>query len=200
MKLLNWVLLLALLFALPMGVNAANTYYKFWQSPRDYEPVVLKVAHIPGIDDTRIDRLYIYSYNADADTWRQIPFQFDKSNGGNTFRAAVPDDKFWSEDEIIIMARDLGDLIHGRMCLRIGILAPETHEVGQRHNALWSKEVLLKLGMDVSLVEDLGQALVGCHGIDGIDLLQDDRRDQPAGQGERGVGQGHSCAGERGNL
>ncbi len=107
-KIRSLILFISLL-AIISSVTAKDDAYKFWQSPRDYEPVVLMVANVPGLNDLPVDELFIYRYDAATDSWQQIPYQVDKYNGKGTFRAPQVGEKIYEQDQCIIMARDLGD-------------------------------------------------------------------------------------------
>ncbi|MBN2008128.1 T9SS type A sorting domain-containing protein [candidate division KSB1 bacterium] len=103
-------LLITIFIISMMAVIAhADTHYKTWQNPRDYEPLVLKTDNVPGIANMMLDQLFVYSYNSRVRRWTQIPFQIDKYYGKGRFRAPLPGETFGADDELIIMARDLGN-------------------------------------------------------------------------------------------
>lgn len=88
------------------------------QINRPYEPIVLTGDTLDYFSYYEISRLAVYAYDATADTWRMIPFQIDEVDS-----SVAEEDKYFSaepdslsggvldfDDELVFMARDLGDL------------------------------------------------------------------------------------------
>ena len=110
------IVLAILMICVLSSTGIADTHYKTWQSPRDYEPIIFNVENIPELSRLPLDQLYVYTNNSRIRRWTQIPFQIDKYYGKGRFRAAVPGEIFGDDDELIIMARDLGNKAPSASC------------------------------------------------------------------------------------
>lgn len=87
------------------------------QINRPYEPIVLTGDTLSHFSNYEIQYLYLYAYDADLKSWKMIPFQVDEIDS-----SAKEDEKYFEpekdsllsgvldfDDEIVFMARDLGD-------------------------------------------------------------------------------------------
>jgi pimeloyl-ACP methyl ester carboxylesterase len=81
----------------------------------EIEPVVLKGAEIPELQNAPIQKIFAYAYHAN-DGWRQIPLQIDKMTAAGHY---VEDSRttLGANDEIVVMARDLGEVPPGNVLL-----------------------------------------------------------------------------------
>lgn len=92
---------------------ANNTNYKLWNSPRDLEPVVLKGVKLGSFLGKPLSQIYAYSYSQSEDKWTQIPLQIDEIDEGTSVFDTTPDYVLAENDELIFMARDMGDQAPG---------------------------------------------------------------------------------------
>ena len=96
---------------------------------REWQPIVLPCYSIPEIDSVQVENIHLYAYNATSDTWSKMPFQIDEKtfgpnplNESDTIWVYFPemwasdstlptqhDGLFHDHDELVFMARDLGD-------------------------------------------------------------------------------------------
>ena len=82
---------------------------------RPYEPIVLKGDTFSQFSNYQIKFLYVYAYDANLNTWKMIPFQFDEVNSktADSLKYFVPEDSlaglFDLDDELVFMLGDLGD-------------------------------------------------------------------------------------------
>ena len=85
------------------------------QINRPYEPFVLTGDTLPQFSNLDIQYLYLYAYDANADSWQMIPFQIDEVNPevNDSLKYFVPEDSLGgvmdSDDEIVFILGDLGD-------------------------------------------------------------------------------------------
>ncbi len=87
----------------------SNAFAQYWNNARDYEPIVITGNDMPEFVHTNISDLYVYSYNASESAWNQIPFQFDEKDQSNDFLDEKKNGLFNFNDELIFMAKDMGD-------------------------------------------------------------------------------------------
>lgn len=82
---------------------------------RTVEPIVLSAKTLPDRDDlldgVALENIVLYSYNAAATTWTQIPVQIDEYNTafGDNMQYFHPDAFFGEMDELVFMAAESGD-------------------------------------------------------------------------------------------
>ncbi len=74
---------------------------------RDLEPVVIKGADIASLIGTPVQHLFIYTYTG-TDWGGQIPFQVDEVTASGSY-TTTEDGLLDANDEIVFMAKDLGD-------------------------------------------------------------------------------------------
>jgi acetyl esterase/lipase len=90
---------------------------------RGTDPVVIAGATVTAMVGLPTDELFVYAYDAGA--WRQIPSQVDELAAAGTY-VATEDGRMDENDEIVFMAKDLGDrmastlLITGSLSLGTG--------------------------------------------------------------------------------
>jgi hypothetical protein len=73
---------------------------------RDLEPVIVPGADVPLLLGEPLETLFVYAYR--GGNWEQIPFQIDRVIAG--IYTSTVDGVLRPEDEVVFMARDLGDL------------------------------------------------------------------------------------------
>ncbi len=88
---------------------------------RIYEPVVVRGDALEPFYDVPISEIFMYAYNDSAKTWAMMPFQIDEmifaedpfkpgQPGAMQDFYSIPDDGLLDfRDELVFMARDLGD-------------------------------------------------------------------------------------------
>ncbi len=81
---------------------------------RDLEPVIVQGDAVPNFASARVGQngeLFLYAYRANGDVWEQIPFQFDERDASNNYFNRNGDETVGldANDELIFMARDVGD-------------------------------------------------------------------------------------------
>ena len=101
------IILLVLISSVPFV--KAGAIEGRWNNPRDLDPVIISGPDILGMSGVSINELYVYAYNASENTWRPIPFQFDEKDNTANFWLANPDGFFNGNDELVFMAKDMGD-------------------------------------------------------------------------------------------
>jgi hypothetical protein len=73
---------------------------------RDLEPVVVKGFQASAFSGASVDDLFVYTFNGNTLSG-QIPFQVDEVSAGSY---VTTEDGLWdADDEIVVMAKDLGD-------------------------------------------------------------------------------------------
>lgn len=82
---------------------------------RGLDPVVLKGENFPGLLGKENIGLRLYAYNADEISWRAVPFQVDNVVKGSYYGQSTDD--LDRQDELVFMARDLGDQTPERVWL-----------------------------------------------------------------------------------
>jgi hypothetical protein len=73
---------------------------------RDLEPVIFAGTTISRLIGTPVDELWVYAYSGGA--WTQIPAQVDEVTAAGSY-VAIEDSLLDENDEIVFMAKDLGD-------------------------------------------------------------------------------------------
>jgi hypothetical protein len=73
---------------------------------RDLEPVIVKGAAVDAFEGASVDQLFVYAYAGGV--WRQIPAQVDEVTITGWY-TSTEDGLLDSNDEIVFMAKDLGD-------------------------------------------------------------------------------------------
>lgn len=85
------------------------------QINRPYEPIIITGDTLSQFSNYEIQNLYLYAYDADVDSWRMIPFQFDEVNADveDSLKYFVPEDSLGGllddDDELVFILGDLGD-------------------------------------------------------------------------------------------
>lgn len=82
---------------------------------RSLDPVILKGETFPGLLGRENIGLRLYAYNADEISWRAVPFQVDNVVNGSYYGQSTDD--LDRQDELVFMARDLGDRTPDRIWL-----------------------------------------------------------------------------------
>ncbi len=80
-----------------------------WNNPRDLDPVVISGNPIIGLTGVPLNEIYVYGYDANQNTWHPIPFQIDEKDNTSDFWLSNPDLVFDGNDELVFMAKDMGD-------------------------------------------------------------------------------------------
>jgi hypothetical protein len=83
-----------------LGASSAQTL------TRDLEPVIFAGATISRLIGTPVDELWVYAYSGGV--WTQIPAQVDEVTAVGSY-VAIEDSLLDENDEIVFMAKDLGD-------------------------------------------------------------------------------------------
>ena len=73
---------------------------------RDLEPVLITGKTVSALVGFPVDQLFVYAYS--GGTWEQIPAQVDEVTAAGTY-TATEDGRLDGNDEIVFMAKDLGD-------------------------------------------------------------------------------------------
>jgi len=73
---------------------------------RDLEPVIVTGAKVPALLGSPVDQLFVYTYTAGM--WTQIPAQVDEVTAAGDY-TTTEDSVLDANDEIVLMAMDLGD-------------------------------------------------------------------------------------------
>jgi len=83
-------------------------YSGFAAIDRQYDPVVISGEDLSALFGAPIDELVVQKYDASGESWQSIPFQIDERDvNGNYF--GTFDGVLGANDELLVMARDLGD-------------------------------------------------------------------------------------------
>jgi hypothetical protein len=99
-----------IVFFLLLSYNSSSA-----QISRPYEPIVITGDSLTQFLNKEINNLFLYSYNAEEDNWRLIPFQIDEVNPAvsDSGKYFIPEDTLGglldTDDELVFMASDLGD-------------------------------------------------------------------------------------------
>ena len=101
------IILLVLITSVPL-VNAATVQGR-WNNSRDLDPVIVTGLNIFGLTGVPVNQLYVYTYNASQDSWQPIPFQIDEKDNTLDVWLTNPDGIFNGNDELVFMAKDMGD-------------------------------------------------------------------------------------------
>lgn len=104
---------LAMIIVLVVSATVVDAQTGRWNNTRDYEPVILKGEQFPELLGVPVSEIFVYSYNATQNIWNQIPFQIDEKLEDGSFALSENDGDLDSTDEIVFMARDLGDVASG---------------------------------------------------------------------------------------
>lgn len=115
---LRWKMILAsvILISLSEIVQIfADDNFKRWESPRDYEPVIIGGEFVAEFLGLPVDEIFAYSYDATESSWRQVPLQIDERDDSS--HIWIPDsllnNVLDTRDQILFMARDMGDRVPG---------------------------------------------------------------------------------------
>jgi hypothetical protein len=123
--LLSLMIALAAIFVALTGlVMADNGSAAVKTLNRDLEPVVVTGAAVNALIGAPADQLFVYTYTEGI--WTQIPAQVDEVTTTGTY-ATTEDGLLDANDEVVFMARDLGDQAVG--------MVPTAN--GQPLSALW---------------------------------------------------------------
>ncbi len=101
------LILLVLISSVPLVM--AGTNGRRWNNPRDLDPIIITGKNIFGLSQLPINELYVFAYNASENTWRPAPFQFDERDNTSDFWLTNPNGIFDDNDELVFMAKDMGD-------------------------------------------------------------------------------------------
>ncbi len=80
-----------------------------WNNARGLDPVVVSDKLIIGLTGVPVNQLYVYAYDASQTSWRPIPFQIDEKDNTTDFWLTNPNGIFDENDELVFMAKDMGD-------------------------------------------------------------------------------------------
>jgi len=101
------ILLASVIVSVALAVQAMATGLTETKTlDRDLEPVVVKGSQASAFSGAPVGDLFVYTFNGSS-LAGQIPVQVDEITAGNY--VATEDGFLDSDDEIVIMARDLGD-------------------------------------------------------------------------------------------
>ncbi len=83
------------------------------QVKRPYEPIVLKGDTLAQFINHEIQFMYVYAYDAIADSWQMIPFQIDEVNPHDQDSMYFKPDSSYGlldeDDELVFLLREVGD-------------------------------------------------------------------------------------------
>ncbi len=77
---------------------------------RPYDPVVVEGRGLPLLVGAPVGHVRLYAYRASSGQWEPIPFQIDERDNLYTYFAPPYNGVLDSLDEVVFMARDVGDL------------------------------------------------------------------------------------------
>jgi len=103
-------ILLTIFFSLIIMVSSTNA-----QVQRPYEPIIITGDTLDLFLNHEIKNMYLFSYNANDNIWRLIPFQIDEVNPAvnDSVKYFIAEDSLGgildADDELVFMASDLGD-------------------------------------------------------------------------------------------
>ncbi len=75
---------------------------------RYHDPVIIAGSRIPAFAGVPVNEIHVMRYSVSGDVWEDIPFQVDEKDGG-VFDTGEKNGLLDPTDEIVFMARDLGD-------------------------------------------------------------------------------------------
>jgi len=84
-----------------------------WDSSRDYEPIILKGSNFNDFLGRSVSDIFAYVYDSIEDKWIQIPLQIDEQDDSSHVWLPSPNNVLDSNDEIVFLARDMGDKAQG---------------------------------------------------------------------------------------
>jgi len=98
----QYIVFFYLLFIFPIFAIAN------WGDLRDNETIIIQGNDLPPFLSQPIEELFVYSYDASQDQWRQITMQIDELDGSWDY-FITPNGTLDGNDEILFLARDAGD-------------------------------------------------------------------------------------------
>ncbi len=131
---------LAFFIILVFSLSVQAQVVKKTLDKRHYETVVVSMSQFPQFQGLPIAELYFYAYDSTAHAWRPVPFQIDDRNENGSYfgwQTGILD----QYDELVFMARDLGDRVpdgywladaNSRLTLRYEVELNDTLWQGQR--------------------------------------------------------------------
>jgi len=78
---------------------------------RPYDVIVVKGSDVPGLVGKLIEDIRLYKYVTVFDAWEPVPFQIDETDGAGDY-FINGDGVFDTEDELVFMAKDMGDSVN----------------------------------------------------------------------------------------
>ncbi|NOZ60550.1 MAG: T9SS type A sorting domain-containing protein [Calditrichaeota bacterium] len=101
------------LFIVTLLLFTFTVSYADWGTFRDYEPVVMKGSEFTAYLGQPVTQIFAFSYDASLDQWRQIPLQIDEKDDSTHVwvPAELKNGVLDSNDEVVFMARDMGDQV-----------------------------------------------------------------------------------------
>ena len=90
---------------------SSNLSAQYWNSARDYEPIIMQGSDFSQYVDQPVSQIFAYSYNQAQDSWTQIPIQIDEKDDSTHVWVPTPNNVLNNNDEIVFMARDMGDQV-----------------------------------------------------------------------------------------
>jgi hypothetical protein len=87
----------------------ADINFRYWKNARDLEPIVIKGGYFIDFLRKPIQELYLFAYDSTTQSWRAVPFQFDQKDDSTHYWLPVPNDTLDENDELVFMAKDMGD-------------------------------------------------------------------------------------------
>ncbi|MBN1349101.1 hypothetical protein JXJ21_06820 [candidate division KSB1 bacterium] len=102
-------LMMLAVLAILCGTTAFPQVLDTYSLDRPYDVVQMNGSKFPEFTGTPVEELYVYAYHSSTSSWEAIPFQIDEKGTDSYYS---PDDGLLDDDdELVFMARDLGDLV-----------------------------------------------------------------------------------------
>ncbi len=105
------LVLVTVVLALLLASNAAASVSGLSTIVRTQEPVVILGSELPAFLGVPVTQLHVYAF--DANQWVRLPAQVDEIDLGDKY-VELEDGLLDANDQIVFMARDLGELSGGR--------------------------------------------------------------------------------------
>ena len=110
-KMINLIFLSIVLLTTFNAIAADN--FERWESPRDYQHVIMSGEFVSNFLGLPIDEIFAYSYNEAENEWKQVPIQIDERDDSSHVFLTNPNRVLDNRDQILFMARDMGDRVEG---------------------------------------------------------------------------------------
>lgn len=108
-----------------LGMTNSSTTVKTLD--RNLEPVILTGRAASALADFSVNELFVYAYSGGA--WRQVPAQVDEVSATGAY-TLTEDGRLDANDEIVFMAKDLGDQAPVSMPITAGLpISPGWYEI-----------------------------------------------------------------------